>query len=124
MAEFYVAKIENDIVVAFGIWQESEANRKRLAILKEEGYIEVFDKYVEGYDGKLYKENETPDLPVEAYNEKIRQIRENRFREEADPIKHNYEEAFARGETEKAEILKKEWLDKKDEIRLALPYKE
>ena len=107
MAEFYVAKIENDTVVAFGIWQESETNRKRLASLEEEGYVEIFDKYIEGYDGKLYKENETPDLPVEAYNEKIRQIRETRFREEADPIKHAYEEALARGETEKAEILKK-----------------
>lgn len=75
----------------------------------------------EGYDGKWYLEGYAPVEPVEHKNEIIRQERQVRFAQEADPLRFDYDEALARGE-EQAEEKKQAWLEKKDEIRTALPY--
>lgn len=55
-------------------------------------------------------------------NELIRRQREKCFASEADPLKHDYDEALARGQTELATRLKTQWLAKKDAIRAANPY--
>ena len=61
------------------------------------------------------------DVPVDYQNEQIRQQRKARYEAESDPIRLDYDEAFARGE-ETAETLKQEWLASKDKIREELPY--
>ena len=70
-----------------------------------------------------YLEAVKPNAPTVAEkNEQIRQQRQSRFSAEADPLKLDYDEAVARGNTEEAEAIKAEWLAKKDEIRADLPY--
>jgi len=63
-------------------------------------------------------------IPVEVYNEQIRQTRQSLFTEQADPLKLDYDEALARyGETDERTIeAKNTWLAKKDEIRADNPY--
>ena len=56
-------------------------------------------------------------------NEEIRQQRQFRFSLESDPIKYDYEEALAHGDSS-AEELKVQWLAQKDKIREELPYLE
>lgn len=56
-------------------------------------------------------------------NKEISAQRQYRFQTEADPIKYDYDEALARGQSN-AEELKQKWLAKKDEIRADLPYVE
>ena len=63
----------------------------------------------------------TQDVPVEYQNEKIRQQRQQRYEQESDPLRLDYDEALARGE-ESAEQLKQDWLSSKDKIREELPY--
>ena len=57
-------------------------------------------------------------------NEAVRAAREARFVAEADTLKMDYDEAFARYgvEDERTAAAKAAWLAKKDEIREALPY--
>lgn len=57
-------------------------------------------------------------------NEAVRAAREARFIAEADTLKMDYDEAFARYgvEDERTAVAKAAWLAKKDEIREALPY--
>lgn len=57
-------------------------------------------------------------------NEAVRAAREARFIAEADTLKMDYDEAFARYgvEDERTAAAKAAWLAKKDEIREALPY--
>lgn len=57
-------------------------------------------------------------------NEAVRAAREARFIAEADTLKMDYDEAFARYgvEDERTVTAKAAWLAKKDEIREALPY--
>ncbi len=74
----------------------------------------------QAYDEKWYLVGYVPEKPTPTYEE-IRQQRQERFMTEADPIRYDYDEALARGE-ETAELLKQEWLAKKDEIRADLPY--
>ena len=61
------------------------------------------------------------DVPVDYQNEQIRKQRQQRYEEESDPIRLDYDEALARGE-DTAETLKQEWLASKDKIRKELPY--
>lgn len=56
-------------------------------------------------------------------NEEIQRQRRSRFSIESDPIKYDYEEALARGDSS-AEELKVQWLAQKDKIREELPYLE
>lgn len=76
----------------------------------------------QAWDGSWYVEGYAPEKPAPTYD-KIRQQRETRFEQEADPIRYAYDEALARGE-DTAEELKQQWLAKKDEIRADLPYPE
>lgn len=70
------------------------------------------------YNGEyILKEN----YPVDARNEEIRQQRQTRYESESDPIRLDYDEALARGESN-AEQLKQDWLASKDKIRAELPY--
>lgn len=108
-------------VTAFGEWDDTPENRKRLQEWSSMGYRETTDKYVTGYDGKFYLEGQEPQKPISMQNEEIRQQRQARMFSEADQLKYDYEEAVARGEMN-AEELKKVWLAKKDEIRADLPY--
>lgn len=61
------------------------------------------------------------EVPIDYQNEQIRQQRQQRYVEESDPLRLDYDEALARGE-ETAETLKQEWLASKDKIREELPY--
>ena len=61
------------------------------------------------------------DVPIEYQNEQIRQQRQARYIEEADPLRLDWDEAFARNEPN-ADEKKEIWLAKKDEIRNDLPY--
>ena len=76
----------------------------------------------QAYDGQWYVEGYAPEKP-EPTKEEIRQMRADRFLAEADPIRYDYDEALARGEST-AQTLKQKWLAKKDEIRADLPYPE
>lgn len=61
------------------------------------------------------------DVPVDYKNEQIRLQRQARYIEEADPLRLDWDEAFARNEPN-ADEKKEIWLAKKDEIRQDLPY--
>ena len=122
MKEFYVVKIENSKVVAFGVWQDTPNNRKRLEQWKKYGFQETKDKYIEAWDDNFYKESEVPEKSSEIKKEEIRKIRSNRYFIETDPIKHKYDEAMLRGNLQEAEALKEQWLAAKDKIRNELPY--
>ena len=56
--------------------------------------------------------------------DEIRQLRQQAFREEADPLKYDWEEASARYGTTSPQAIqaKNTWLLKKDEIRQRYPY--
>lgn len=54
-------------------------------------------------------------------NEEIKQLRKERFLQESDPLKYEYEEALALGD-QSVEEKKQAWLNKKREIRESLPY--
>ena len=122
MKEFYVVKIENSKVVAFGVWQDTPNNRKRLEQRKKYGFQETKDQYIEAWDDNFYKESEVPEKSSEIKKEEIRKIRSNRYFIETDPIKHKYDEAMLRGNLQEAEALKEQWLAAKDKIRNELPY--
>lgn len=67
--------------------------------------------------------NPQPEQPSAAeQNELIRRQREQCFAAEADPLKYDYDEALARGQTELAAQLKTQWLAQKDAVRAAYPY--
>lgn len=76
----------------------------------------------QAYDGQWYVKGYAPEKPAPT-KEEIRQMRAERFTNEADPIRYDYDEALARGEST-AQTLKQKWLAKKDEIRADLPYPE
>ena len=72
----------------------------------------------EQYDGEYILKTE---VPIEYQNEQIRQQRQARYEQEADPLRLDWDESAARGE-EQAEEKKQIWLAKKDQIREELPY--
>ena len=80
----------------------------------EEHTVEDYEQY----DGEYVLKNE---VPIEYQNEQIRQQRQARFEQEADPLRLDWDESAARGE-EQAEEKKQIWLAKKDQIRKELPY--
>lgn len=123
MKTFYIVHEKDGQVCVFGEWEDTPQNRKRLESWSALGYKESDSKYVMGYDGKYYKEDEVPEVPVEIQKKEIENKRQLRMTTEADPLRFDYEEALARGD-ENAEELKQIWLAKKDEIRRDLPYVE
>lgn len=64
---------------------------------------------------------EPRELTIDEKNDLIRKERKARMIEEADSLFYDYVEAAAKGE-DKAENLKKAWLNKKEQIRNELPY--
>ncbi|MBT9170377.1 MAG: hypothetical protein DDT18_00718 [Actinobacteria bacterium] len=56
-------------------------------------------------------------LSVKVEAERVRNQREQAYREESDPIRHDMDEAYARGNKATGDRLKAQWLAKKDEIR-------
>lgn len=83
----------------------------------EEDTDHTIDDY-EQYDGEYVLKSS---VPVDYKNEQIRQQRQYRFAIESDPLYLDYVEAQARWD-ETVDEKKQLWLDKKDEIRAALPY--
>lgn len=77
----------------------------------------------QAYNGNWYVSGYVPQPSIEYQNEQIRQQRQQRYVEESDPLRLDYDEALARGE-ETAEQLRQDWLASKDKIREELPYVE
>ena len=74
------------------------------------------------YDGTLWENGFAPSAPLDYRKEQIKIKRQYRYTQESDPLKLDYDEALARGNSEEAERLRQEWLDAKDKIREELPY--
>lgn len=83
--DFGVICKQDGEVIAYGFWQGTRDNVKRLEEWAEYGYEKTDDKYVQGYDGKWYVEGQEPEKPAPTYEE-VRQVRENLYREQKDPI--------------------------------------
>ena len=78
---------------------------------------------VNAWNNKRYFKGDEPPAPPPSHD-KIRQLREEAFKKEADPLKYDYEEAVARYGYSSIEAVeaKTVWLEKKDEIRAKYPY--
>lgn len=103
------------------------ANSTEIAPLPEkDGFKIKWNGFAWAYE-EIEEESETEAetlIPtLQEKNEEIRQQRQYRFYLESDPIKYDYEEALARGDSN-AEELKAQWLAQKDKIREELPYLE
>lgn len=105
-----VARINEETKQAEGIVLDIDDDRKT-AVPLIEADVE------QDYKGNWYLVGYLPELTKEEISEQ----RHNRYIEEADPLKLDYDEALARGASNTDE-LKDIWLAKKDEIRTALPY--
>lgn len=81
---FNIIGKQNNEVVAYATWEDNKENRERLAEMAEFGYEETSDTYVRGYDGRFYIEGQEPEY--KPTYEEVRQIRENLYREQKDPI--------------------------------------
>lgn len=119
----FVQRNSEGQVIAYAEWVDNKENRDIIASWKENMFEIVEDTYVLGYDGKFYLEGEEPEKPLDLVKEEIRVKRQARMSSEADELKHDYDEAVARG-GENVEELKELWLAKKDQIRAELPYPE
>lgn len=75
----------------------------------------------QAYNGYWYVAGYAPQPSIKEQNEQIRQQRQDRYVQESDPLRLDYDEALARGE-ETAEEKKQAWLSSKDKIRKELPY--
>ena len=114
---------QDDEIIAYGFWEETEENRKQLEDWAEFGYEETSDKYVQGYDGKWYIEGTEPEKPAPTYEE-VQQARANAYEAEVDPLmsQYNRKKTFNLFEgNEEAELLAK--IEAKvAEIKEANPY--
>ena len=86
---------------------------------KSVGMIEM--EVEQAYNGGWYVAGYAPQPSIEYQNEQIRKQRQSRYMMESDPIRLDYDEALARGESN-AEQLKQDWLASKDKVRKELPY--
>lgn len=117
----FVQRNADGKVIAYAEWDDTEENRKYAENLTDGMFEITEDTYVLGYDGKFYLQGNEPEKPVEMRIDEIRSQRRERMTNEADELKHDYDEAVARGDDNAAE-LKELWLAKKDQIRKELPY--
>ena len=62
--DFGVICKQDGEVIAYGFWQGTRDNVKRLEEWAEYGYEKTSDKYVQGYDGKWYIEGTEPEKPA------------------------------------------------------------
>lgn len=75
-------------------------------------FCKVYKCYLEPIEGGwIITQGKKPISQIEA----LRQKRASAYTNEADPLKFKYEKALARGD-KKVEELKKQWLDKCNEI--------
>ena len=89
MKTFDVICKQDNEVIAYGTWEDTEENRQRLEEWSELGYQETSDKYVQGYDGKWYIEGTEPEKPAPTYEE-VQQVRASLYRDIVDPMMSEY----------------------------------
>ena len=110
-------------VIAFGVWDDTKENNKRIEEWAEYGYEKTSDVYVQGYDGKWYIEGTEPEKPAPTAEE-VKQARANAYEAEVDPLmsQYNRKKTFNLFEgDEEAELLAK--IEAKvAEIKEANPY--
>ena len=121
--DFGVICKQDGEVIAYGFWQGTRDNVKRLEEWAEYGYEKTSDKYVQGYDGKWYIEGTEPEKPAPTYEE-VQQARANAYEAEVDPLmsQYNRKKTFNLFEgNEEAELLAK--IEAKvAEVKEANPY--
>ena len=76
------------------------------------GYTEYTPEYAQAYKERHYT------------NEDIRLIRQDAYKQRSDSLYMAYQKYLAKGETERAEQAKTEWLAEIERIELEFPYKE
>lgn len=81
-------------------------------ILIAAGYKEYTPEYAQAYKERHYT------------NEDIRQLRQDAYKQRSDSLYMAYQKYLAKGETERAEQAKTEWLAEIECIELEFPYKE
>ena len=123
--DFGVICKQDGEVIAYGFWQGTRDNVKRLEEWAEYGYEKTYDKYVQGYDGKWYVEGTEPEKPAPTAEE-VQQARADAYANEVDPLMSQYNRKktfnlFEEGE--EAELLAK--IEAKvAEIKARYPYPE
>ena len=81
-------------------------------ILLAAGYKEYTPEYAQAYKERHYT------------NEDIRQLRQDAYKQRSDSLYMAYQKYLVKGETERAEQAKTEWLAEIEQIELEFPYKE
>ena len=81
-------------------------------ILLAAGYKEYTPEYAQAYKERHYT------------NEDIRLMRQDAYKQRSDSLYMAYQKYLAKGETERAEQAKTEWLAEIERIELEFPYKE
>ena len=81
-------------------------------MLLSAGYTECTPEYAQAYKERHYT------------NEDIRQLRQDTYKQRSDSLYMAYQKYLAKGETERAEQAKTEWLAEIERIELEFPYKE
>ena len=101
-------KIAGDMVIIDGrqVYNPTEE------MLLEAGYAEYTPEYEQAYKERHYT------------NEDIRQLRQDAYKQRSDSLYMAYQKYLAKGETERAEQAKTEWLAEIERIELEFPYKE
>ena len=121
--DFGVICKQDGEVIAYGFWQGTRDNVKRLEEWAEYGYEKTSDKYVQGYDGKWYIEGTEPEKPAPTAEE-VKQARADAYASEVDPLmsEYNRKKTFNLFEgNEEAELLAKIEA-KAAEIKARYPY--
>lgn len=81
-------------------------------ILLAAGYKEYTPEYAQAYKERHYT------------NEDIRQLRQDAYKQRSDSLYMAYQKYLAKGETERAEQARLDWLAEVERIELEFPYKE
>ena len=79
-------------------------------MLLAEGYAEYTPQYTQTYE------------PLHYTNEDIRIMRQDAYKQRSDSLYISYQKYLAKGETERAEQAKTEWLAEVERIELEFPY--
>lgn len=121
--DFGVICKQDGEVIAYGFWQGTRDNVKRLEEWAEYGYEKTSDKYVQGYDGKWYVEGTEPEKPAPTYEE-VQQARASAYEAEVDPLmsQYNRKKTFNLFEEGEEEALLAEIEAKVAEIKARYPY--
>lgn len=101
-------KIAGDMVIIDGRQVYNPTEEMLLAA----GYTEYTPEYAKAYEERHYT------------NEDIRIMRQDAYKQRSDSLYMAYQKYLAKGETERAEQAKIEWLAEVERIELEFPYKE